>query len=471
MGLTVNNTNTAVLLNILNQTAARQTTSLLRLSTGQKINSGRDDPAGLIAIRSLSAELVSVEAAITNGMRANSMLSVADSSLTEVENLLSEIESLAAQSTSSGGLSSAEIAANQSQIDSAINSINRIIQNTTFNGKKLLDGQQSIRATATDNDITDLKIYSRPSSTASQTFAVEVTSKGAVASAVLATVTDAASDVSAATFTIAGSLGTATITVAGADVSGSDTLSDVRDKIIAAASDTGVSAAITGLVLHIMSREYGEDAFVSASYINGDADFLDVAYTEGTDAGVTVNGQQANVDGLRVSFNSNGSSGEFVLATSGNVVGSQGDINITGGGMTFQLGASSSTQSTVGIAGLFSHQLGNSTVGYLNELKSGGSNDVSTDANAAVLIAKAALNQVATQRGRIGGFQKFQVDTSINSLNATKQALEGARGIINDVDYALETAELSKQQVLMQSAISLLGVASQQSAQILSLLR
>lgn len=463
MGLSINTTNTLSLLNILNRSSQTQSDILTRMSTGHKINKGADDPAGLIAVQSLSAELTGVDAAITNGQRANSMLSVADSALVEVGNLLGEIESLAAQSTSSGGLSAAEIAANQAQIDSAINSINRIIQTTTFNGKKLLDGQQSVRAAASDaTKVSDVRVFSRPTSSTSQTFSISVTAAGAVASATLA---DTAS-VSAAEFTVAGSLGTATITV-----DDSDDLDAVAAKIIAAADETGVSASVSGQELHIQSREYGDKAFVSASYISGDADFTSVSYTQGTNAEVSVNGQNAYVDGLRVSFNSNGTSGEFYLTDTGNAAGDAGTLTISGGGMTFQLGTSSSTQATLGVEGMFAHQLGNSSLGYLSSLKSGGTNDLSQDANQAVLIAKSALNQVATQRGRIGGFQKFQVETSLNSLNATKEALESARGVIDSVDYAVETAELSRQNVLIQSAVSLLGVASQQSSQILSLLR
>ena len=78
---------------------------------------------------------------------------------------------------------------------------------------------------------------------------------------------------------------------------------------------------------------------------------------------------------------------------------------------------------------------------------------------------------MATVQGRLGGFNKFQVQSSINSLNATKKGLEDARSIIGDVDYAAETAELNKQNVLLQAAISLLGLANQQSSSILSLLR
>lgn len=462
MALTVNNSNTLSLLNILNRTTAEQSRSLQRLSTGFKINRGADDPAGLIAVNSLTAELTSVGAAISNGQRANSVLDTADGALTEVSNLLSEIQSLAAQSTSSGGLSAAEISANQAQIDNAIDSINRIVQTTSFNGKRLLDGQQAIQVSVSDTaKVADAKVFSRPSSNTNQTFAINVVSAGTVASA---TVADTSS-VSAAQFTVAGNLGTATITV-----SDSEALTSVRDKIIAAASETGVSASVSGTELHIQSRDYGTDAFVSAGFISGDVDFLDVSNTTGTDASVTVNGQQAFVDGVRVSFNTNGTSGSFTLTTAGNTAGSAGNLTVSAGGLTFQLGSSSGTQATVGISALFAHELGDTSVGFLSELKSGGANDLSTNANNAVAIAKAAITQVATQQGRVGGFQKFQVETSINSLNATKLALESARSIINDVDFALETSNLSRQTVLLQSGISLLGVAGQQSAQILSLL-
>ncbi len=464
MGLTVTNTNTLSLLNILNKTTQAQANSLTRLSTGFKVNKGVDDPAGLIAIQSLSAELTSVDAAIENGQRAKSVLGVADGALNEVSSLLAEIESLAASSTSSGGLSAAEIAANQAQIDNAINSIDRIIQTTSFNGKRLLDGQQSIRATASvPAEVSDVRVYSRPSSSSSQTFAIEVLTAGTVASATLTTVSAASLD--AAEFTITGKLGTATIAV-----SDTDTFVQIRDRIIAAASDTGVSASISGSQLHLQSREFGTASFVSASFISGDTDFSNVAYTTGADASVTVNGATAFVDGVRVSYNSGGTSGEFTLTAAGNVAGSAGNIVISGGGATFQLGTESNTQSTIGINALFSHNLGDNTVGYLNTLKSGGSNSLSQNANNAVAVTKSALSQIATQQGRVGGFQKYQVETSINSLNATKEALEGARGVIRDVDFAAETAELTRQNVLLQSAISLLGVSTQQSAQILALL-
>ncbi len=465
MGLTVTNSNTLSLLNILNKTSSAQSDTLAKLSTGYRVNKGSDDPAGLIAIQSLNSELVSVDAALSNSARAKSMMDVADGSLKEISSLLTQVQSLAAASVSSGGLSGAELAANQAQIDNAITAIDRIVRTSSFNGKNLLDGAQSIRATASDpTKVSDVRVYSRPSEDSTQSFAVNVVAAGTVASATLTTVS--AASLGDAQFTITGALGTATITVADAD-----TFTEIRDKIIAAASETGVSASISGSELRLQSRDYGSSKFVSASLISGDTDFANVSRTNGTNASVTVNGQAAFVDGLKVSYNSNGTSGEFTLTAAGNVAGSAGNVNIDGGGATFQLGTSSNTRSTIGLNSLYSHDLGDSISGYLNTIKSGGANDLSTDANKALEIAKKAISQVATAQGRIGGFTKFQVESSVNSLNAAKEGLTAARSTVRDIDFAVETAELSRQNVLLQSALSLLGVANQQSGQILALLR
>ena len=118
-GLTITNTNTLSLLNIINRTADRQSQSLLQLSTGLKINKGSDNPAGLIALRSLENELTGVNAAIASNQRTNSVLGVADAAMTELSSLITEIKSLAQASTTPSGLSPKEVAANQAQTDSA----------------------------------------------------------------------------------------------------------------------------------------------------------------------------------------------------------------------------------------------------------------------------------------------------------------------------------------------------------------
>lgn len=123
-------------------------TALTRLSTGLRINSGADDPAGLIASEALRSEITSLGKAISNTRRASQIISTADSALGQVSNLLNDIRGLVVEAANSGALSDDEIAANQLQIDSSLEAINRIAQSTTFQGRKLLDGSLDFVSTA-----------------------------------------------------------------------------------------------------------------------------------------------------------------------------------------------------------------------------------------------------------------------------------------------------------------------------------
>ena len=135
-------------------------TALTRLSTGLRINTGKDDPAGLIASEVLRADITAVAAAITNSERANQVISTADSALSQVSALLTDIRGLVTEAANEGALSADQIAANQLQIDSSLEAINRIAQMTAFQGRKLLDGSLDFQTTAGANfsDITDLEI-------------------------------------------------------------------------------------------------------------------------------------------------------------------------------------------------------------------------------------------------------------------------------------------------------------------------
>lgn len=466
MALTINNTNSLTLLNILGRTSANQSDSLTRLSTGSRINRGADDPAGLIAMRSLETELQAIDSAVQSNQRTDAILGVADNAFGQVSNLLDEIQGLAQASANSAGLSPDELAANQAQIDSAIESIDRIISTTEFNGRKLLDGTQSINVSGvTSSEITDVKVYSRASASTSTSLAVNVATAASRGTLTSYATTSASADTS---ISIQGELGTAVI-----NISSGENLSSVASKINAATAQTGVTASATAAntSLSLLSQNYGSDSFVRVTTISGDSTNYSNNSDYGSDAVVTVNGQAAAVDGLNVNFSANGLSVSFNLTSSFNQATGSSSFSVTTGGATFQLGTDSTTRSTVGIDGLYSQQLGSATLGYLSSLKSGGANTILSDPANAANIAAEAAKQIAKVQGRIGGFQKFQVQTALNANNATKEALETAIGTIRDVDYASETANLNRQNVLLQSAISLLGVANQQSSQVLALLR
>ena len=156
------NTNVSSLVarNTLRQSNASLEQSLTRLSTGLRINTGKDDPAGLIASENLRSDITSIQRAITNTDRANQVIATADSALGRVSSLLNDIRGLVTESANSGALSDEQLAANQLQVDSSLEALNRIAQTTTFQGRRLLDGSLDFLTTAGSNfsNISDLKI-------------------------------------------------------------------------------------------------------------------------------------------------------------------------------------------------------------------------------------------------------------------------------------------------------------------------
>jgi flagellin len=135
--------------------------SLQRLSTGLRINRGADDPAGLIASENLRSEKAAINSAVTNAQRAEQVVNVAEGGLQEVSNMLVELQSLVSSTANEAGVSSEEKEANQLQIDSILQTIDRIANSTSFQGSKLLNGNFDYTTAGVDDaDLTDVTINS-----------------------------------------------------------------------------------------------------------------------------------------------------------------------------------------------------------------------------------------------------------------------------------------------------------------------
>lgn len=144
----------------LSRTQGQLQTSLTRLSTGLRINGGKDDPAGLIASESLRSDITSINKALSNTQRASQIIATADSALGQVSSLLNDMRGLITEAANNGALSESEIAANQLQVDASLEAINRISQSTTFQGRKLLDGSLDFLTSGGTNfnQLSDLRI-------------------------------------------------------------------------------------------------------------------------------------------------------------------------------------------------------------------------------------------------------------------------------------------------------------------------
>ena len=147
-------------------------------------------------------------------------------------------------------------------------------------------------------------------------------------------------------------------------------------------------------------------------------------------------------------------------------------FNITGGGALFQLGADvvSSQQARLGIQSVDTSSLGGSS-GLLYTLGSGGTAALATNPGQASSIVTQAISQVADLRGRLGAFQSTTLESNVTALNNTLQNLTSAQSSIQDTDFAAESANLTRAQVLVQSGVSVLSVANKAPQTILSLLQ
>jgi flagellin len=463
------NTNVSSLIGqrVLKQNNNNLNTSLQRLSTGLKINTGADNPAGLIASENLKSEQAGITQAIDNAGRANNIIGTAEGGLSEVSNLLTQLQSLVNQSANTGGLSKEEVDANQLQVDSILQTINRLSQATSFQGIKLLNGNFSyttsgINSTQFDN----VQINSaRIPDGASVNVVVQVT-----ASAQTGEITYSNGTLtSGVTLEIAGNAGTEQLSFA----SGTS-VSSIATAINAVTTATGVSATVAGGALKFDSTDYGSDAFVSVKTVAGTfVNDNNVTKDTGQDAGVTVNGAQAQSNGIAVSYRSSNLDINFDLDSTFNKPGT-GSFEITGGGATFSLGSkvTETDKASLGIQSVSTGSLGNNSLGYLSALASGGAaNLTSSNLVTAQKIVDLAIKQVSQLRGRLGAFQKFTIGSTINSLGVAFENASAAESAIADTDFAQETANLTRAQILSQSATTVLTQANASPQSALSLLR
>jgi flagellin len=442
-------------------------TSLQRLSTGLRINTGADDPAGLIASENLQAEQVGIQTAIGNASRASNIIGTAEGGLNEVSSLLTQLQGLVSQAANSGGLSTSEVDANQLQVDSILSTINRIAQSTTFEGRQLLNGNLDYTTSGvTASQVTDVQVNSALIPDGSKVaVAVQVVSSGTTGAI---TYTGGTITGGTVTLEVAGNEGTQQLSFA----SGT-TVTSIATAINGVKNATGLSAQVSGTDLRVNSTQYGSAQFVSIKAISGTVTGLSAAQTFGTDANVTINGAQAQSAGLAISYRSAGLDIGLNLAPAFDKPGTS-SFYITGGGATFALGSkvTETNKASIGIASVSTADLGSVADGYLNSLGSGGTNNLSSgNLTVAQNILDDAITQVANLSGRLGAFQKFTVGSTVSSLGVAYENISAAESAIVDTDFASETSNLTRDQILQQSATTVLAQANANPQEALTLLK
>ncbi len=463
---------------------------LQRLSTGLRINRGADDPAGLIISERMRTEIRGIDKAIVNAERASNVIAAAEASLSEVATLLNTIKGLVVEAANTSSLSQEEIEANQLQIDSAVDSITRIANTTSFAGLKLLNGSVDyVTSGIATSAISDVRIHSANFGTSPNLpVSVQVVNSAQQAGLFLSTGTTIIP--SALTLEVTGTDGVEVF-----QFSSGTALSAITFAVNRSSDSTGVQAAIVsgaaaGLsALQFSSVDYGASAFVSVQKLPGSTggNFFaaydaiggnQVSRDEGQDVLALINGNLALGKGTSVQLNTSSLKMEMDLTTAYAQTtagaGATKSFTITGGGATFQMGPNveSSQQISFGIQSVAASKLGDSTLGFLNSIVSGGANSVrdgkTSEADA---IINKAITQVSVVRGRLGAFELNTIQTNVRSLQIALQNLTASESRIRDADFAEEASALNRAQILNNVGTTVLGTANSTAQNVLSLLQ
>ena len=460
--------------------------ALERRSTGLRINSGKDDPAGLIASETLRSSIRAISSAIDNANRADTIVSVAEGGLQEVSSLLLELENLIDQTANKSGLTPEEVSANQLQIDAILESIDRLSQATAFGSKKLLNG-------TLDFTTSGVNVIESTGAAVSHLASVKVNSArlhGSFRSVNISVVKSRLrcsfrarrnqwfrceewNAGQSTTIQITGNYGTDTLSFTSGATAVATTIN--LEEL------TGVWRRRQGrpaVRIAVLQAPPGR-TMVSVSILeNASTAFVSQAATAtkyGVNGTVTVNGANAAVNGLDASVRTGGLSMDFTLTpTFGGTTGGTTSFEITGGGAVFSISpeVGLSGQESIGIAGVAASSMGNTNVGFLSTLRTGLTNDLSSENFAtAQRIVRAAINQIASLRGRLGAFQKNTLQSTINSLQVARENVTAAESAIRDADFAVETSNLTRAQILVSSSTTVLRLANAQPQNALSLLQ
>jgi len=468
-------------------------TSIQRLSSGLRINSAKDDAAGLAITERFTSQIRGLNQAARNANDGISLAQTAEGAMQSASNILQRVRELAVQSANASN-SASDRQALQNEVGQLVAELDRIGQTTEFNGAKLLDGtfgtaQFQVGANANQTIVAATanlrtSVYGNNQNVASN-------GSGIGASATQATA--GTNGVTTGSVAINGYLGTGTLTVA---VSAS--AKATADQINALKASTGVTAtaatevhlggmaAVGSYTLSLEGDNIGSPRTISFTLTSATgADRLSAA--------VAAINDQAAKTGINASLSTDGTQVILTNATGNNIV--VGDTtNVNAGAVTVTAydaaGASNGTARTLAADAVVENV---NTGGYItldseksfavtsasNQLDNGGSVlntvanlDVSTFtlATNSLKTVDSALAFISGERAKLGALQA-RFETSISSLQITSENLSASRSRIQDADFAAETANLSRAQILQQAGTAMVAQANQIPQGVLALLR
>ncbi len=467
-------------------------TSIQRLSSGLRINSAKDDAAGLAISERFTSQIRGLNQAVRNAGDGISLAQTAEGALKASGDILQRVRELAVQSANASN-SAGDRQALQAEVGQLVSELDRISQTTEFNGQKLLDGTfgtQQFQVGANANQTITASTANLRTSVYGNN--QNLSSAGAGVSAAASATSAPANGVTSGAVSISGSLGTATLSVAS-----SSSAKTIADQINAVKANSGVTAtARTDVELDIAATAGSYTLSILGDNTTAQNVSFTLTATSGADrlsAAVAAINDQSAKTGVTAALNTSGDRVILTNATGNDIV--VGDTAVQNAGTTTVTKLQADGTAVAGAVVLAADTTANFTTasGYItldsdksfsvtsasNALTTGGSSlqkvadlDVTTFAKAtnALKTVDSALGFINGARAKLGALQS-RFETSISNLQVTSENLSASRSRILDADFASETANLSRAQILQQAGTAMVAQANQLPQGVLALLR
>lgn len=470
MALTVNtNTSSLNAQRNLNASSNSLSKSLERLSTGSRINSAKDDAAGLQISNRMTSQINGLGVAVRNANDGISMAQTAEGAMQQSSNILQRMRDLSLQSAN-GSNSVEDRGSLQKEVDALQQELTRIADTTSFGGRKLLDGSfgtQKFQVGSNANEVISVGLSDVSAGSLGEN---AKTGAGTVFGAAAAAGTAYGVATGATNIVLSGSEGTSPATDISA-MNAKDAAAALNALGTGVKVDTRVTVELGGFTAADTGTLFvGSDSY-DLSKFNGS--FKELAAAVGKDGHTAVYDSTTNklsisadgVEGIRAVGPAAGTL-TIANATSG-TVGAADTVDAGGVVVNAELKFSSSEAFTVtGTSGAIT------STGTTSSLSAVSAVDIRTEQGAqdAIAVIDAALSKIDSQRADLGAVQN-RFDNTISNLQNISENVSSARGRIQDTDFAAETANMTKNQVLQQAGTAILAQANQLPQAVLSLLR
>ncbi len=444
--------------------------SIERLSSGFRINVAADDPAGLVISEGLRAQAQGLGQAMKNTTQAVNLIKTAEAAMQEIHNILREMRDQAVHAANAGANEAEAIAADQAQIESAIDSLERISAQTQFGSKKLLDGSAGVVGQITGTTGAAAGVFvSGTSDTKSGSYTITID--------VAATKTDYVG-----AGAVAGSYAAGVLKVNGVsvDIAADSTAAEVAAAVNAKTAQHGVDATQAAGVLTFTQVNYGSAHTVdySGSTVDTTATGLNLdggTLTAGVNIEAHTNEYATAIEGTGQLWTSVGgydSSGLSMLITAGAAADTL-TVQVTAGTLVFQIGANAGQTASAALQSSAPMLLGVGAEGLQGSATNVAEIDVTTSvgANDAILLLDQAISQISTIRANLGSVQRNVLESAMASLAVARENVQASESAIRDTDMANEVVSFTKYQILLQAGASMLTQANQAPQVILQMLR